>query len=382
MKKSFFAFAFLLVSSLVYAQVASIFGVDAQAFLRDEKNIIRYNPLNIFDNKSDTVFAVNRKSFDKAKPIIRIFLGNSIDINELKIKGGYFDKRYFKANYRIKSGEIVLSDEKKELIRKKFFLADDMTVQSIKFDSVYKACEIQIYVSDFYDFERWNDIVISDISFYLNNASYACDYGVSFSNSYVSYKEENNYNEKNQLIYQSKYYPKFFGFNYKYTYDSNGRLIFAWRNGGDAPTDTYEVYEYSDLKSRYPSEIQKFEKIENNSWKEYGIIFKPYTADANGKILKSDDFNETVENIYENDALIKKIKTTKGSNVKCVYYYQNGKCILEENSDYWIYVYKYENNILKYKMPVKTTGADVSFYEYFFDKGNLTKVNGYTHKLR
>ncbi|MCR5289326.1 MAG: hypothetical protein K6E51_04990, partial [Treponema sp.] len=90
MKKNIFTLVLFLITSITYAQVASIFGVDAQTFLKDEKNIIRYNPLNIFDNKSDTVFAINKKSFDKSKPIIQIYLGNTIDINEIKIKGGYF----------------------------------------------------------------------------------------------------------------------------------------------------------------------------------------------------------------------------------------------------------------------------------------------------
>lgn len=101
-----------MMSSFCSAQTASVFGVDAQSFLRDEKNIIRYNPLNVFDNNPDTVFAVNGKSFDNDEPLVQIFLGNSISIDEIRIKAGYFDKRYFKANYRIKSGEIVLFDVK------------------------------------------------------------------------------------------------------------------------------------------------------------------------------------------------------------------------------------------------------------------------------
>ncbi len=382
MKKSIFALVLLLITSFTYAQVASVFGVDSQTFLKDEKNIIRYNPLNIFDNKSDTVFAINKKSFDKSKPIIQIYLGNTIDINEIKIKGGYFDKKYFKANYRIKSGEIVLSNEEKELTRKKFVLADEMSIQSIKFESVYKICKVQIYVTELYEFEKWDDIVISDITFYLNSTDYFCEYGIYYTNSYSSYKEENEYNEKNQLVHQFKNYPPFWGYHYKNNYDSNGRLIFSWRDGGDGPGDTYVLYEYPDLKSKYPSEIQKFEKLGNNTWKEYGIIFNPYTIDSQGKILKSNDFNETIENTYENNILVKTVKITKDPNIKYVYYYQDGKCIMEENSTNWVYLYKYENEKLKYRIPIKTNGADVCFYEYYFDKDKLMKVNGYTHKSR
>ena len=73
MKKTVVVILVFLLSSLCHAQVASVFGVDAQAFLRDEKNIIRYNPLNIFDNNSGTVFAVNKKVFEMERPIIKIF---------------------------------------------------------------------------------------------------------------------------------------------------------------------------------------------------------------------------------------------------------------------------------------------------------------------
>lgn len=386
MKKSIFALVLFLITSITYAQVTSIFGVDTQAFLKDEKNIIRYNPLNIFDNKSDTVFAINKKSFDKSKPIIQIYLGNTIDINEIKIKGGYFDKKYFKSNYRIKSGVIVLFNEEKELTRNNFFLTDEMSIQSIKFESVYKICKVQIYITELYDFEKWDDIVISDISFNLNNKDYSFDYGISYTNSNVSYKEENEYNEKNQLIHQFKDYPPFWGYHYIYKYDSNGRLIFSWRDGGDGPGDTYVLYEYPDLKSKYPSEIQKFENLGKIPWDEYGIIINPYTIDSKGKILKINDYYETIENTYENNLLVKKVKTAKNTNEEFVYYYQDEKCILEkETTDFiydHIYIYKYENDKLKYKIPIKTDGTDICFFEYFYDNDKLMKVNGYTHKLR
>ena len=64
--------------------------------------------MNIFDDNPNTVFAVNKKSFTKVDQLIKIFFGNSISINEIRIKHGYFDKKYYKANYRIKSGEVVL----------------------------------------------------------------------------------------------------------------------------------------------------------------------------------------------------------------------------------------------------------------------------------
>ncbi|MBQ6566201.1 MAG: hypothetical protein IJL80_04015 [Treponema sp.] len=381
MRKGTFAAIIFMMCTFGHAQTAFVFGVDAQSFLRDEKNIIRYNPLNIFDNNPDTVFAVNKKSFDSSEPLVQIFLGNSISIDEIRIKAGYFDKRYFKANYRIKSGAIALFDGKGELARKEFLFADAMSAQSVMFGPSSEVCKIQIYVSELYDCEKWDDIVISDISFCFHGSEYRCDYG-AYGNAYASYKERNEYDGKGLLIRQSKDYPPFWGYNYRNAYDSGGRLVFSWRDGGDGPGDTYVLYEYPGMEARYPCEIQKFEKTGDGTWKEYGIICNPYKLDSLGRVTESDDFDGSATNLYKGNALSKKVETEKASGEKHTYYYQEGRCVLEEQAKNWVYLYTYEGNKLKYKIPVKTSGADVTFYEYFFRGNNIEKVNGYTFEAR
>ena len=381
MKKSIIIIFAFVLTSICYAQVASIFGVDVQAFLRDEKNIIRYNPLNIFDDNPNTVFAVNKKSFTKVDPLIKIFFGNSISINEIRIKHGYFDKKYYKANYRIKSGEVVLWNDQKIIKKQNFFFTDEMTLQSISLDKQYEVSKIEIYITELFQYEKWDDIVISDIYFLSSDTSYGTDFGLYYTNTYKSYIEKNEYNEKGLLIYYRKDYPPLWGYLYKNVYDSNNRMILSWRDGGDGPGDTYILYEYQDMNSEYPSEIQKIEKIGDNPWKDYGYIINPYKFDKQGRVLEYENFDEKTSYTYNEKELVKVIKRTKNPDLEYIYYYQNGRIVLEEYSN-WVYIYKYENEKLKYKIPVKTNDADVCFYEYFFNKNQLEKVLGYTHHLR
>lgn len=378
MKKLIIIFTIYIFGTFVFAQNASILAVDAQPFLRDEKNIIRYNPLNLFDNNSNTVYAINKKDFSYEKPLMQIYLGNEIQIDEIKIKPAYFDERYFKSNYRIKSGRIILLDNKDKLIQKDFKFEDKMAIQSIKFDEIYSITRVQIYVDELYSFEKWDDIVVSDFLFSLKNKDYQNIYGL-FENAWISYDEENTYNLKGLLLSKKRDYPPFWGYLYKYIYDSDDRLLFRWKSGGDGPGGIYTIYEYASKNDKYPSIIHQLEEVDQI--KELQDIINSYVYDENGFLVRSEDFEESNRYVYENGKIKKNNRITKNSKIEYIYYYQDEKCVLEEESN-WVYIYLYdESNVLVYKIPVQTNNAEPQFFEYHFNSDNqLELVKGWTHK--
>ena len=275
----------------------------------------------------------------------------------------------------------MLWDDGKIVAEQKFLFSDEMSLQSIVFDKKYTISKAELYITGLYQCEKWDDIVISDIYFLENNTGYLTDCGLYYTNAYKSYIEKNEYNENGLLVSYSKDCPPFWGYNYRNVYDSNNRVILSWRDGGDGPGDAYVIYEYKDSNSKYPSVIQKTERLGDGAWKDYGYIINPYKFDKQGRVLEFENFDEKTSCVYNEKELVKVISKTKNPNLEYIYYYQNGKIILEECS-FWAYIYKYENDKLKYKIPVKTTNADVCFYEYFFNKGRLESVHGYTHHLR
>ena len=84
----------------LFAQNAVIHSVLVSDFLKDEKNVLRYQPMNMFDSSSDTVFAVTENKQLLSKPLINIYFADPIEIDSISIKAGYFDSRYFENNDR------------------------------------------------------------------------------------------------------------------------------------------------------------------------------------------------------------------------------------------------------------------------------------------
>ena len=379
--KKFVIILSVLIRFNLFAQEASVVGVNTQGFLRDEKNIIRYNPLNILDNKSDTVYAINKKEFTKIDPLIQIFFCNDVLINQINIKNGYFDSRYYKLNYRIKSGTVKLLYQGKTVLEKYTFnLNDEMKEQSIVLDNDYKVTEVQIFVNDFYQYEKWDDIVISDIVFLLNNNKYINRYGLT-DNCYLTYEEKNTFNKNGNIESKYEHYPKFFGVNYYYYYDIQGRLLLEFESTPDGPGGKYTYYEYPDNKGKYPIIIHQLKNI--SFLEKNDDIINPVKIDKNGNLFEYKDYKGTTYYQYNSqNKLEKKIIKKENPNIIYNYYYQDGKCVLEEYSN-WIYIYLYnENDQLEYKIPIVTNNAECQFFkDYKFDTNkNLVSFDGYSYR--
>jgi hypothetical protein len=359
----------MLITTIVFSQEVSILAVDAQPFIKDEKNLLRYMPLNIFDGDSSTVYAKNFDSFDKEKPIIQIYLGNKIKINSIKIKNGYFDKLYYNKNYRIKSGYISLFNKNDSLINKQLFnLEDNMIVQTIHLLKAYEVKKIEIYVESLYLSEKWKDIVISDLIFSLDTKDYSVVYGLK-ENAYNSYIESRKYGVTNKIQYKHEEFVKLFGFEYRYVYDSKDRLISSYKSGGDGPGGSITVCEYNSPDNKYPSIIYQYNDY--NFDDEPEKIINPYILDKSGLVISKQDFDGIYKYIYNDEQLSEEL-IEKSNKIKKVYY-QNKKCIASDEGN-WFYVFVYDRKGLpKYKIPVYTNNCECAFYEYEYYENDLVK---------
>ena len=62
-------FIFVSFTNLV-AQEIKVYAPVAQKFLIDEKDYVRYSPVNLFDDNSATVYAVTYNQINKKQPLL------------------------------------------------------------------------------------------------------------------------------------------------------------------------------------------------------------------------------------------------------------------------------------------------------------------------
>ena len=99
MKKINLIILFLAVlTSKIFSEDIKIYAPVAQKMLIDKNDYVRYSPVNMFDNKSDSVFAVTFDEINKKRPLLEIYFADPATFDSISIKAGYFDKRYFEKN--------------------------------------------------------------------------------------------------------------------------------------------------------------------------------------------------------------------------------------------------------------------------------------------
>lgn len=94
---------FILISSSLFANEIKIYAPVSQQMLIDKNNYVRYSSLNMFDNNSDTVYAVTFDEIDTKKALLEIYFSEPAEFERISIKAGYFDNQYFEKNNRIKN---------------------------------------------------------------------------------------------------------------------------------------------------------------------------------------------------------------------------------------------------------------------------------------
>lgn len=291
------------------AEEIKVYAPVAQSFLIDEKDYIRYSPVNIFDDNSASVYAVTYSQINRKKALLEIYFSEPARFDKLSIKAGYFDERYFQKNNRIKNLKLKILNCKNIDFDKTIELNDVMSPQNIYEGDVILATKIVLYADEIFPGSKWNDLVISDLQFYLNGKKLK----VSF--------------DKGQCLASDKYTT--------FEYDDKGRLVYEYIVHGKSGCER-KYYKYEDNKI-----------FMNHVWMD------DLPEDSNYVEVESVEEKLPGKEFYYKDKLVTAEKYTR-------------------NSDFYISQYLYdENNRLKSIVRIcENSYWDEKYIEYSYNKKN------------
>lgn len=299
MKKTLFIFILINLSIGIWAKdliVKEIGLYDDYCITYDKDDKFRYSPIKIFDKDDTTVYAFPRKE-TKDDFVFDISFSDEFEIDEILIKPGYFDSKYYNQNHRIKKISIDLFPEYKTYT---FILNDEMKEQSLKFPST-KCSNVSFTIDEVYQSSKYDDVCIS---------------GLKFKN-------------KNQE-YDIKLKPQCTSTN-EFTYDKNGNLLSEKTKGEGM---NYDI---------------NYEKTVDGKYEGYGIdyyenvkrLIKSYINKGNIKEIIFD--NDKLTLYFENNKIVKSVYTSPlGKNKTVYYFYKGDKLDHTDRGEYF-----YENGMLK-----------------------------------
>ncbi|MDO4506614.1 MAG: hypothetical protein Q4B64_06660 [Spirochaetales bacterium] len=339
-KKTLFLSSLMFLAGTLFAEELMIHSVLVSDFIKDEKNVLRYQPLNIFDNSPDTVYAVSIDKDLNLKPLIKIYFAKPVEMDSLSIKAGYFDSRYYSTNHRIKKLLVTIKNGKTAVIENKpFTLKDEMKEQKLDLQKTAKATELYIAVEDLYSGSKWNDLVISDLNFYSKSSRHEVSFGYEDS---LSIYGESHYNrkfdDKGQLLSETVQYGKSGSKDSVYTYNEYGQLITETNVWDDPDYPEIKRFTYASSKDKFPASS-----------------LVTYNADGSLKTV--------VEKVTK--------KITKTS------YYLNNLCIAESYGSRFI-CYAYDGNKKKFGMEIVSRFPMFIHFEYD-PNGNPKEETWYEH---
>jgi len=318
-KKLLFVFLIPYLAVNLFAKeinISRIYLYDAETMTVDKNNKYRYSPLKSFDNNDETVFAF-KPQFKYGNRVYRIHFDMNYPIDEIKIKAGYFDKKYYSQNHRIKKITLIFNegkfDSRLPVAKYSFNLEDVMKEQSLTFPKI-ECNEIWVCVDEIYKSEKYNDICISELSFF-------------------------NAEEK----YKTQIRPSSYGMS-EYKYDNNGNLI------------------EEHLKADHINYIIKYSTNNIGAYEGY-TTFLDY--EDNQEITKK---IKTIYPLKNNEELIEQLYGTKIKHI-----YKDNKLfkteVSEDNETYSINYYYDNNNKLSH----------TDFGEFFYENGLLKGYFSYDY---
>ena len=337
--------------------ISSIYLNDKETLTIDKNNKYRYSPLKAFDNNDKTVFAFKPK-FGYEKRVYRIHFDMNYPIDEIKIKAGYFDKKYYSQNHRIKKITLIFNegkfDSRLPVAKYSFNIEDEMKEQSLKFPKI-ECNEIWVCVDEIYKSEKYNDVCIAELSFF-------------------------NAEEK----YKTQIRPNSYGMS-EYKYDSNGNLIeehlradhinyvIKYTTNSSGTLEGYATY-YD-----YEDEQEITEKVKTI-----------YPLKNNEEVIE-ELYGRKIKHIYKDNKIIKTEAYRDNEMYSLNYYYSDGKLSHTDLGEFF-----YENGLLKgyftydyyyvdrdVKELEKQTAIFCSYYLEYNDKNQIIKRivstwNGYS----
>lgn len=146
-------------------------------YITYDKDYYMYHPIKAFDGKAETGWLENSNG-----PGIDDFIGlefeSEVMIDTIKIMPGYFDKKWWKQNNRVKNLLIVTPDFEYMAVFK-----DERKAQEIKFNEPIITENIRFIVKDIFKTIKWDDTGISEIEFYYKGKKIELD--LSKQNNYL-----------------------------------------------------------------------------------------------------------------------------------------------------------------------------------------------------
>ena len=290
----------------------------------DKNDKFRYSPLKLFDQKDDTAFAFPQKELHDYLLCI-IHFDKEYELDEIDIKAGFFDPKWYVKNYRIKEIEFIFNYNAtlSDVLKENFILKDEMVSQKLKFSKRIKCADLWIRAKSLYPSKAYNDICISEMKFFNKGTEY------------------------NILIRPSIHNIPF---GSEYEYNSQGKIT---REKIKAEFDTYDLQYYQKDGTLFGKC-----KLEDEDGVLQEFTYKTITFSDN-----CEDINmrgEHIKHYYENGKVIRsEVKDRNGEKYSINYYYKNG---LLDHTDYGEFFY--ENGLLKGYIA----------YGYFFVNDEIDRI--------
>ena len=147
-KSILFLYNFITFLEIVYSQDIKLAAIACQDMLLDQKDSLRYSVLNTIDNNSGNVYAVENVKTIKGKVFIGFYLEESVKIDSIVLEHGYFDSKYFDANNRLKTIQVIKKLNGESVSKEKFTLQDKMEPQKLTLKSEAECNEVELILLD------------------------------------------------------------------------------------------------------------------------------------------------------------------------------------------------------------------------------------------
>ncbi len=131
--------------------------ITATSYLSDDGEPRRYAADRAFDGDPRTAWVegVAGPGIDES---IRIGFAADVTIREIRVMPGYFDRRWWAANNRVKEAVLRFDGGERQLV-----FADVMEAQGTRFDPPITAREFTLVIRSVYPGSRWDDTCIAEI---------------------------------------------------------------------------------------------------------------------------------------------------------------------------------------------------------------------------
>ena len=136
--------------------------ISSNSVLKDKEKGIIYEPSNMLDQQSSTMWVEGEGSAGLGK-YISVNFPTEVDLSQFRIWGGCFiDKDFWQRHNRVKALELKFPDFTSERVE----LKDVMEPQIISLKAAKKVSSVKIYLRDFYKGSTWNDTAITALEFF------------------------------------------------------------------------------------------------------------------------------------------------------------------------------------------------------------------------